>query len=507
MSYENPTRAIDTQSAQHFANLQNSLVGSFKGIAKNYKEEQAARTKKLNEQAVAIDKIKKGNQKVEDDLRNNMAKFGAQNPSLNSDAWIGAIDRVNDIKNTIDLGNESAESVAKLRQELAEISALPTLGKTMVENMTQGVIGLDDALKNVGNMGGADMYGDSTIIKDLMVWQNLSPGNRKQVIKKNPKNGKWEMSIVVNGNSYTSEQLSNLNKGSSGLVAMVSDQSSNFDNYTKMVRTKNAQTGKPEFAEGVLGDLDTKIVDGQLITFRPVNADFVKKKAKTEIAAAINNMSPNDKAVFWNNRLTEKGAGNQIIGTSMSAADFDDPAKQQEFVDAYTEKWFTSQVGKEVEISSEKIKGPKDPTPEEDAKDIFNDIIGDVQNSVDIVGAGATFNEQDNTVEFIRPVTTYETDTDGKQRKIVTDMPMKFDLNTQAGMQDYVNSVVDRMDNLLGQKNGNKRMAIKKLVGRHFKDKKKESDDYFSKEADKAIGNNQSTGTYDPTTGKIKPKL
>jgi hypothetical protein len=54
---------------------------------------------------------------------------------------------------------------------------------------------------------------------------------------------------------------------------------------------------------------------------------------------------------------------------------------------------------------------------------------------------------------------------------------MKFDLNTQAGMQDYVNSVVDRMDNLLGQKNGNKRIAIKKLVSGHFKDKKKEARD------------------------------
>jgi hypothetical protein len=41
-------------------------------------------------------------------------------------------------------------------------------------------------------------------------------------------------------------------------------------------------------------------------------------------------------------------------------------------------------------------------------------------------------------------------------------------------MQDYVNSIVDKRDNLLGQKNGNKRIAIKKLVSGYFKDKKKE---------------------------------
>jgi hypothetical protein len=120
-------------------------------------------------------------------------------------------------------------------------------------------------------------------------------------------------------------------------------------------------------------------------------------------------------------------------------------------------------------------QGENPPTLEEDAKDIFSNIIGDVQNSVDIVGAGATFNEQDNTVEFSMPVESYKTDANDVQRKIITDTPMKFDLNTQAGMQDYVNSVVDKMDNLLGQKNGSKRIAIKKLVSGYFKDKQKRS--------------------------------
>jgi len=396
MSYENPTRAIDTQSAQHFANLQNSLVGSFMGVAKNYKADQAARTKKLNEQAVAIDKIKKTNQNIEDNLRNNMAKFGAQNPSLNSDAWIGAIDRVNDIKNTIDLGNESAESVVKLRQELAEILALPTLGKSMVENMTQGVVGLGDALDNAGKMGGADMYGSSQIIKDLMVWQNQLPGERKQIIKKNPKNNKWEMSVVINGNSYTAEQLNNLKKGDSSLVATVSDQSSNFDSYTGSLKIENKENGELEFKEGMFSGKGKRIdkETGEEVSYNVVDKAFAIKEASEQIDASISVMTADEKAIFWNNRLAKKDSKNQIVGKSMSAEDFDDPENQKEFKTAYTDKWFDSQVGKVVETSRVKIKEPAKPTTREEkaatGKKNYDAAVKLIDSSEDDLNFGET---------------------------------------------------------------------------------------------------------------------
>ena len=356
MSYENPTQVIDTQSAQHLANLQNTISGTFQGVAKTYKAEQEARTKKLNEQAEIITNIKKSNQIVEDNLRNKMSEFGAQNPSLNSDAWLGAVDRVNDIKNTIDLGTASPKEIAALRQELSEIMALPTLGRTMLEDLTQSVVGFNKVLDNAGEMGGADLYGGSTMIKDLMVWQNLSPGERKQLIQKNPKNGKWEASIVIDGNQYTSEQLSKLTATGNGLIAIVSDQTSNFDNYTNMVRPKDEKTGEAKFNEGVLSSIKKRNINGYTESYQVVNKEFVTAKANTEIDAAIKVMSDSEKAVFYNNRLTQKGAGNKIIGKSMSPEDFDDPENQKLFKDAYTDKWFNSQIGKEVILSKEKIK-------------------------------------------------------------------------------------------------------------------------------------------------------
>ena len=404
MSYENPTRVIDTQSAQHLANLQNTISGTFQGVAKTYKAEQDARTKKLNEQAEIIINIKKSNQVVEDNLRNKMSEFGAQNPSLNSDAWLGAVDRVNDIKNTIDLGTASPKEIAALRQELSEIMALPTLGRTMLEDLTQSVVGFNKVLDNAGEMGGADLYGGSTMIKDLMVWQNLSPGERKQLIQKNPKNGKWEASIVIDGNQYTSEQLSKLTATGEGLIAIVSDQTSNFDNYTNMVKPKDEKTGEAKFRDGVLGPIEYRNTkDGNAESYRVVNKEAIKKTAGIEIDAAIKVMSASEKAVFWNNRLTQKGAGNKIIvnsedprARSMSPEDFDDPKNEELFKDAYTDKWFDSQIGKEVILSSEKIK-QKEPTEITDVEfkrdKKAKDLTVDTNRAFELIRSGAPMNE------------------------------------------------------------------------------------------------------------------
>jgi hypothetical protein len=138
---------------------------------------------------------------------------------------------------------------------------------------------------------------------------------------------------------------------------------------------------------------------------------------------------------------------------------------------------------------------------EESAEDAFNDIIGDVQNYLAIVDSGATFNEQDNTVEFTRDVVSYTTDSKDKQQRKTTPTPMTFDLNTQAGMQEYVNSVVDRIDNLKGDNRKDKRTAIKKLVSKYFKGKKQDEMFQIPSSNKKPQSNDAIYPIYDSKTG------
>ena len=211
--------------------------------------------------------------------------------------------------------------------------------------------------------------------------------------------------------------------------------------------------------------------------------DSIKKGVRANV---ISGLSSNDAIALYNNVLRRPDKDGNMppeIPQTKEWFIFDKDDKSPEAVNQKKyQNDITNAATKFVANQAEYLKQPykytgkqgeNPPTLEEDAKDIFSDIIGDVQNNINIVGVDATFNEEDNTVEFVRDVKTKKTDAKGNERTVVTPTPMKFDLNTQEGMQDYVNSIVDKRDNLLGQKNGNKRIAIKKLVSGYFKDKNK----------------------------------
>jgi hypothetical protein len=363
MSYENPRAIIDTQSAQGLQQLQNTIAGTFAGVAKNYKADQKEKRDKLNANAKRIDGIKARNQEYEDNIRNRMNEFGAENPSLNNEAWLGAIDRINEIKNTIDLGNEKPEVVARLRQELSTISALPTLGRTLLTDMSEGVIGLSGLIENTGKEGGLDRYGNPDIVEDLKTWENTAKGSRKQVVEADG-NGGWRVSLDINGRRYTKEQLANVKNNDSGMVSIVPDQSDNFAVYSDLVRDIDPKTKKPKFKEGVLGDIDSEIRTDKngnkfLVKFRKVNVEEAKGLAKIQIDAGIAGMSLSERAVYWNNILAKKTANNELEGDVMTAESFKDEEMVTKFNKAYTDKWFKANIGEEVIIDSEKIKVDK----------------------------------------------------------------------------------------------------------------------------------------------------
>ena len=360
MSYENPRAVIDTQSAQGLQQLQNTIAGTFAGVAKSYKADQKEKRDKLNANAKRIDGIKAKNQEYEDNIRNKMNEFGAENPSLNNEAWLGAIDRINEIKNTIDLGNEKPEVVARLRQELSTISALPTLGKTLLTDMSEGVIGLSGLIENTGKEGGLDRYGNPDIVEDLKTWENTTKGSRKQVIEADG-NGGWRVSLDINGRRYTKEQLANVQSNDSGIVSIVPNQSDNFAVYSNLVREIDPNTKKPVFKPGVLGEKQTEQRTDEkgnkfLVEVQKVDIDVAKDLAKSQIEAGIAGMSQSEKAVYWNNVIAEKTANNELKGDVMTAESFEDPEMLKKFNKAYTEKWFKANIGEEVIISSKKIK-------------------------------------------------------------------------------------------------------------------------------------------------------
>ena len=507
MSYRNPTQVVDTQTGQHYANLQKTIAGSFGNYANSVKAADAKKQQE-NEKRAAQETarlnglIKERNKNVSSAMRTDL-KYPTVDFSTGAKGIINEAYEIESKNQVRSIDQNQKIATANTVGDAARPAAEEYVGKQTTFNTAYA--------KAIGTMGGIAKG------QELKVYEGLYNSTPDGVMSKTTAiytlDGSNNIVITYENGGKVFDPSND-----SMLPQFVPDWQPSVDSFKKQGLTNelfNFADSNNEIYKG-----GEKIYEnGRAVGVLPNRQKFEDSIRQGVKANVISGLSSNDAIALYNNVLRTPDKDGNLPDEIPQTKEWFIFDKDDESPEALVQKGYqdaiTNAATKFVANQAEYLKKPykytgkqgeNPPTLEEDAEDIFSNIIGDVQNSMDIVGAGATFNEQDNTVEFIKPVETYETDSNGKQRKIITDTPMKFDLNTRAGMQDYVNSVVDRMDNLLGQKNGNKRMAIKKLVSGHFEDKNKESDDYFSKEADKAIGNNQSTGTYDPITGKIKPK-
>ena len=507
MSYRNPTQVVDTQTGKAYADLQKTIAGSFGNYAKSYeaanaKKQQEKEKRAAQERVRQNGLIKERNEDISSAMRTDL-KY----PTV--DFGTGAKGLIN---KSYEIKSKNPTRTIDQNQIIAAANTAGDAARPAAEEfVVKQTNFLAAAALPIGAMGGISAG------QELKVFEGLYNSTPDGVMSKTTAiytlDGSNNIVITYENGGKVFDPSND-----SMLPQFVPDWQPSVDSFKKQGLTNelfNFADSNNEIYKG-----GEKIYEnGKAVGVLPNRQKFEDSIRQGVKANVISGLSSNDAIALYNNVLRRPDKDGNMppeIPQTKEWFIFDKDDKSPEAVNQ--EKYqndITNAATKFVANQAEYLKQPykytgkqgeNPPTLEEDAKDIFSDIIGDVQNNINIVGVDATFNEEDNTVEFVRDVKTKETDAKGKERTVVTPTPMKFDLNTQEGMQDYVNSIVDKRDNLLGQKNGNKRIAIKKLVSGHFKDKKKESDDYFSKEADKAIGNNQSTGTYDPITGKIKPK-
>jgi hypothetical protein len=502
MSYRNPTQVVDTQTGQHYANLQKTIAGSFGNYVNSVKaadaKEQQEKEKRAAQETVRLNGlIKERNKNVSSAMRTDL-KYPTVDYGTGAKGIINEAYEIESKNPTRSIDQNQIIATANTVGDAARPAAEEYVGKQTTFNTAYAL--------PIGTMGGISKG------QELKVYEGLYNSTPDGVMSKTTalytRDGSNNIVITYENGGKVFDPSSD-----SMLPQFVPDWQPSVDSFKKQGLTNelfNFADSNNDIYKG-----GEKIYEnGRAVGVLPNRKKFEDSIKKGVRANVISGLSSNDAIALYNNVLRtpdEDGNLPDEIPQTKEWFIFDKDDKSPEalvqkgYQDAITNA-ATKFVANQAEYLKKPYKytgkqGENPTTPEEDAKDIFNDIIGDVQNNINIVGAGATFNEQDNTVEFIRPVTTYETDTDGKQRKIVTDTPMKFDLNTRAGMQDYVNSVVDRMDNLLGQKNGNKRMAIKKLVGGHFKDKKKEArDSETSAKQSTGVMRDEPKQVYNPIT-------
>ena len=374
MSYENPRAVIDTQSAQGLQQLQNTIAGTFAGVAKSYKADKDAVTKKLEKRELENRKRREEFQKQEDTLYENTSKTTArygieQAPELNA-----LIDEYSDLKNANNSGTLTSEEVSINKQKIAAQKAIPARTVGLYEGITESALSLKENKNKDGDYGGFDIYGDPRTYEDLSTWIGTSPGSRKLSLKPLDNGIDLEIYAVINGRKYSSTQIERLRGKDSELLTRVPDPRPEFsDLTTASFMTVDPNTGKKSFKKGVLGkeriDYDTD-EDGDVykVVTNLTNEKQLKATGRIEAKASIEALSPRARAALWNNkRATRDSRGKLIEGKKddpvklYSTEEASSPDFIEKLEEAWVNEWFKTNIGSEVEISRVKVKVEENP--------------------------------------------------------------------------------------------------------------------------------------------------
>lgn len=277
-AYSNPETYIDTQTAQSYQRLQDTISGSFAKVANAYGEKQAAIKAQLNENAKQIRANDMKAQEFAFSLYNDVAKANLSDPTVNwGKTYEPLIQRAVAIRSG--MLNGSLEDKQSAMKELAEIQA-------SVDGMT-GMLGtlsgvgttvLEAKAKGVKVEGGAASSNNPTIDASMGVLTQKLPGTKEFYFKDNdPKRIMLKVSDE-NGKvlqEFDAEQIKKLSKGE-GLYRVIPNQTAEFD---KLKSTNSSIFETTPIKPGEKGD--------PMPTGR-INPDFLVKDANGKIVVEQN---------------------------------------------------------------------------------------------------------------------------------------------------------------------------------------------------------------------------
>lgn len=280
-AYSNPETYIDTQTAQSYQRLQDTISGSFAKVANAYGEKQAAIKAKLDENAKQIKANDMKAQEFAFSLYNDVAKAGLSDPTVNwGKTYEPLIKRAVEIRSG--MLNGSLEDKQSAMKELAEIQA-------SVDGMT-GMLGtlsgvgttvLDAKSKGVKVQGGAASSNSPTIDAAMGVMTQKLPGTKEFYFKDNdPKRIMLKVSDE-NGNvlqEFDADQIKKLSKGE-GLYRVIPNQTAEFD---KLKSTNSGIFETAPIKPGEKGDpMPTGQINPQFLVQKDGKPKVIVNKTKT----------------------------------------------------------------------------------------------------------------------------------------------------------------------------------------------------------------------------------
>jgi len=370
-AYENPQVSIDTQSSKYYQGLQETIAGSFANVAQSYAAKQVELRKKREE----TEKILKANDMKANEysfsMYSDLAKSTASDPSVD---WNKTFDPlINEAKN-IRLGmlNGSLNNNQDSMKRLAQINAsVDSVSKSLATLSAVGTTYLGAVAKGAGVPGGLSTVNDPKTTEAVDVLTQRLPGKKEVFFKDNdPTKLMWRVTNTKGEvlQEFNADQLDKISKGN-GLITVIPNLTADNDKIKTTNPTvfgvttlKDGSTipdgqinidylkykdGKPVgkwVAVGAPGkevyqfkqevDIDKmKNPAGNVVTTLRAQADGILKSNEKEAIALMNDTFASQAAKAGNKNAIHFDPNKPL----------DDQEKAQ-FVDAYMNNFFTSQV-------------------------------------------------------------------------------------------------------------------------------------------------------------------
>ena len=363
MSYRNPRQFIDTSTAKHFERLQQNISGSFASFAKVYGDSYAKAIKEERERIKANEAaISKRNAKIEDDankIRLDGAKVKANNPAISFQDLNTEVDLFSDLQTRIDsnLITDPKER-SKANQRIISIKALPEQYRGGLENLISVGQDFSEKSNRMNQPGGFYGGANSRLFEDFGVISNQLKGNVKAQYKYLEDTNVYETGFVITPEGkepqyYSDARLRELVNSRDGSMVTIPDETKDFITMRDSVRGYNEDSEVKEFPENLLiGEEYQEVIDGELVTFRNVNAEAAEKKVNAQLDANVDGNAFTDweRVAFFN---TQIDPNNPLIPPD--SPDFNKEANDQRFSLGYKEYFMKNFVPKRIALNRRRL--------------------------------------------------------------------------------------------------------------------------------------------------------
>ena len=438
MSYRNPTQVVDTQTGQHYANLQKTIAGSFGNYANSVRAADAKKQKENELKAKKEADRRNGLIKQADKNKGLVARVDANNPNID----------LSDAKRLIDLSAEiqmnSPTRTYDQNQTVSNINLIGEFARGEIGIIMQGQQEfIDHSNKGVGKMGGFSKNAQLEDSENL--YKTTAKGllsTTKGIFGLNRSNDTTLTFQVTDSNGVVKEY--NTENGSPPMPQTIPDWQQSVDNFVKQGLTNENFNYRDYESVIYTGGDEVKDNNGKIIGVLP-NAEKYKDSIRKGVKAnVIGGLRANDTISLYNN-ITKKEGDPDIEQTSEWLSFEENDQSQEAITQRRNQKLIVNAAVDFVANQADYLKRPyiyqqaDTPPPSQGdtettvngGKEFYNEIkknpVGMYQ---EYVGVKPIFNREKNTITIGKEsVSGYDADNPKLTKDVVYNMNDSTDRN------------------------------------------------------------------------------